>query len=139
MDLLALGQKVLASQPFSAHLGAEILVFTTQKTELALKITDEIKQQHGFVHGGVLSYLADNALTFAGGAALGGGGVVTNEMKINYLRPAVGERLIARAEVIYAGRTQAVCRCEVYAEKDGVESLCAAAQGTIAALPSPAK
>jgi len=139
MDLLALGQKVLASQPYSALLGTEILVFTTQKTELALKITDEIKQQHGFVHGGVLSYLADNALTFAGGAALGGGGVVTNEMKINYLRPAVGERLIARAEVIYAGRTQAVCRCEVYAEKGGVESLCAAAQGTIAALPSPAK
>ena len=139
MDLLALGQKVLASQPFSAHLGTEILVFTTQKTELTLNITDEIKQQHGFVHGGVLSYLADNALTFAGGAALGGGGVVTNEMKINYLRPAVGERLIARAEVIYAGRTQAVCRCEVYAEKGGVESLCAAAQGTIATLPSAQK
>ena len=137
MNLLALGQKVLAAQPFSALLGTEIILFTPKKTELALNITDEIKQQHGFVHGGVLSYLADNALTFAGGAALGGGGVVTNEMKINYLRPAVGDRLIARAEAIYAGRSQAVCRCDVYAVKDGVESLCAAAQGTIAALPAP--
>ena len=30
-------------------------------------LAEHLKQQHGFVHGGVLAYLADNALTYAGG------------------------------------------------------------------------
>jgi uncharacterized protein (TIGR00369 family) len=71
-----------------------------------------VKRQHGFVHGGVVSYAADNALTYAGGRVLGAD-VVTSEFKINYLRPAQGERLIARGAVIHAGKSQAVCRCDV--------------------------
>ena len=52
-------------------------------------------------------------------------------MKINYSRPAIGERLIARAEVESHGKRQAVCSCKVYALKDGEENLCAIAQGTV--------
>ena len=63
--------------------------------------------------------------------------VVTAEFKINYLRPAIGERLIARARAVHVGRTQAVCTCEVFAVNGGEEKLCALAQGTIARL-SPA-
>jgi uncharacterized protein (TIGR00369 family) len=81
----------------------------------------------------VLSYLADNALTYAGGTALNGP-AVTSEMKINYVRPAIGERLIARAVAIHTGKTQSVCRCDVFVIKDGQEKLCAVAQGTIAAM-----
>ena len=97
-----------------------------------------LKQQHGFVHGGVISYAADNVLTFAGGGALGTG-VVTSEFKINYLRPAWGEALVARAEVVHCGRTQAVCRCDIFSSEGGAERLCAAAQGTIAKLPKPSE
>jgi uncharacterized protein (TIGR00369 family) len=57
--------------------------------ELRLPIRDEPKQQHGFLHGGVVSYAADNALTYAGGSVLGPA-IVTSEFKINYLRPAAG-------------------------------------------------
>jgi uncharacterized protein (TIGR00369 family) len=64
--------------------------------------------------------------------------VVTSEFKINYLRPAVGERLLARAEAVHHGKSQAVCRCEVFAVQGGQEKLCAVAQGTIAALPAAA-
>ena len=85
------------------------------------------------MHGGVLSYAADNALTFAGGSALGPQ-VVTAEYKINYLRPASGQSLVALAEVVYAGKSQAVCRCDLFFLKDGQETLCATAQGTIARL-----
>ena len=60
--------------------------------------------------------------------------VVTSEFKINYVRPAVGERLIARASADAVSKTQAVCRCEVFAVKGGVEKLCALAQGTIVRL-----
>jgi len=58
----------------------------------------------------------------------------TSEFKINYVRPAMGELLIARATVVHAGRTQAVCRCDLYVSSGGRESLCATAQGTIARI-----
>jgi uncharacterized protein (TIGR00369 family) len=129
-DLMTLGRQALASQPFSALLGAELAAFAANHAELRIPIVAHLKQQHGFVHGGVISYAADNALTFAGGSALGTG-VVTSEFKINYLRPAIGDMLIARADVVHAGATQAVCRCDVFIVNDGVERLCATAQGTI--------
>jgi uncharacterized protein (TIGR00369 family) len=128
--LLARGRAVLAAQPFSALLGTQLVAFGADRVELQLPVSAQLLQQHGFVHGGVVSYLADNALTYAGGLTLKGA-VVTAEMKINYIRPAVGELLIARSQALSAGRTQAVTRCEVFVVKDGVERLCAAAQGTI--------
>jgi len=132
-NMLTWGRQVLASQPFSVLLGAELLGFSEGSAELGIPVRADLKQQHGFVHGGVISYAADNALTYAGGSALGPG-VVTSEFKINYLRPAMGEFLVARASVIHAGKNQAVCRCEVYVLDKGVETLCASAQGTIARL-----
>jgi uncharacterized protein (TIGR00369 family) len=129
-DLTHLGQQVLATQPFSRLLGAQLTVLQRGRAELAIPITPDLMQQHGFVHGGVLSYAADNALTFAGGSVLGPA-VVTAEYKINYLKPARGERLIARATVIGAGARQAVCRCDVWVVTANEEVLCATAQGTI--------
>ena len=109
IDMLAMGQQILASQPFSVFLGTQLTAFNDEQVELHLLLRDELKQQNGFAHGGVLSYLADNALTFAGGAKLGPA-VLTAEYKINYMRPAVGSKLIARASVIYAGKsTAAMC------------------------------
>jgi len=132
-DLLQLGKQVLASQPFSALVGAELTALSPGQVELTISITPQLKQQHGFVHGGVISYAADNALTFAGGSILGPA-VVTSEYKINYLRPAMGTALIARATVIYSSKTQAVCRGEVFVVGEGKEDLCAVSQGTIARI-----
>lgn len=132
-DMLAMGRRVLASQPFSVLLGTELLSFGDGAAELRIPITAQVMQQHGFVHGGVISYAADNALTFAGGSALGSG-VVTSEFKINYVRPALGEFLVARATVVYGGASQAVCRCDVHVSQGGTERLCATAQGTIVKL-----
>ena len=133
-DVLTIGKQVLASQPFSVLLGAELLYFSQGRAEIKVLIRSELKQQHGFVHGGVISYAADNALTFAGGSVLGPG-VVTSEFKINYLRPAMGDFLVAKATVIYSSKSQAVCRCDVFMSEDGEENLCATSQGTISKLP----
>lgn len=137
-DMLDQGKRILASQPFSELLGAELLHLAEGHAELRIPIRVELNQQHGFVHGGVISYAADNALTFAGGTALGTG-VVTSEFKINYVRPACGDSLFARTAVIHCGRTQAVCRCELFSSKQGDERLCATALGTIAKLAPPAE
>jgi uncharacterized protein (TIGR00369 family) len=128
-------RRVLDAQPFSRLVQTELTQYTARTVELRVPITEQIQQQHGFVHGGVVSYLADNVLTFAGGIALGPG-VVTSEYKINYVRPAVGDFLVARATAVHAGRTQAVCRCDVYVLIDGVEKLCAVGQGTITLMRS---
>ena len=132
-DLLELGKQVLASQPFSFLVGTELLHFSEGHAELKIPIRPELKQQHGFVHGGVINYAVDNALTFAGGSVLGPS-VVTSEFKINYLRPAIGDFLVARATVIYSSKSQAVCRCDVFVSNEGKESLCATSQGTIVTL-----
>lgn len=129
MDILEFGKGILAQQPFSVLLGAELTRFEPGLAEIQLPLRADLEQQHGFAHGGVVSYLADNALTYAGGSVLGQ--VLTLEMKINYTRPAIGEQLIARAEVESHGKRQAVCSCRVYAVKDGEEKLCALAQGTV--------
>ena len=132
IDPLDMARQVLQNQPFSCFLGAELTRFDTI-AELQLPLKPEFLQQNGFAHGGVISYLADNALTFAGGLALGPN-VLTSEYKIHYLKPAQGEMLIARAEVEHAGRSQSVCRCEIFARKDDDEVLCALAIGTIVAF-----
>lgn len=131
--MLEYGKKILQQQPFSVFLGAELSHLEPGKAELRLPLRPEHLQQHGFAHGGVVSYCADNALTFSGGTALGKP-VVTSEFKINYVRPAMGETIVARAEAVHVGRTQAVCRCDVFVVKDGKERLCAVAQGTIVVL-----
>ncbi len=128
--LFDLGKATLAAQPFSRLVGAELTACSEEGIEIRLKVREELRQQYGFVHGGVLSYLADNALTFAGGISLKKQ-VVTSEMKLNYIRPATGTELISRAKSISCGRTQAVVRCEIYSVEGDTERLCAAAQGTI--------
>jgi uncharacterized protein (TIGR00369 family) len=132
--LMELGTSVLAQQPFSVLLGTELVEFEPGKALLHLPLRTELLQQHGYAHGGVLSYLSDNALTFAGGSVLGAG-VLTAEYKINFLRPARGAALLARASVLEAGRKQAVCRCDVFVLDAGAETLCATALGTIVRLP----
>lgn len=128
--MLDRGRAVLAAQPFSVLLGTRLQAFEPGLAELVLDLEPVHLQQHGFAHGGVVSYLADNALTFAGGSVLGDS--LTLEFKINYLRPAKGKRLVARARITGSGTSQAVCRCDVSAiGAEGEERLCAVAQGTV--------
>ena len=130
-DLRSLGKSVLATQPFSRLLGAELVSFEPGRVVLALNARPEFFQQHGFIHGGVLSYLVDNALTFAAGSVLGEN-VVTVEYKVNYLRPARCDRLMATAVVESYGKRLAVCRCTVVAIEGQNETPCVIGQGTIA-------
>jgi len=132
-DLLAFGRQVLHGQAFSRLLDVELDLLEPGRAVLSLPLKPELRQHQGLVHGGVLSYLADNSLTFAGGSVLGD--AVTVEFKINYLRPVRdGERVAAEATVIGHTSRQAVCRCEVYVPRDGQREVCAVAQGTVRAV-----
>jgi len=123
-------QAVLAAQPFSVLVGARMTQFGEGGATLEIPVRDELRQQNGFVHGGVLSYAADNALTFAAGTVLGAN-IMTAGFTITYLRRAQGVLLRADARADASTRRQALCRCDIYAvQDDGSEVLCAAAQGT---------
>jgi len=129
-DWLSLGRAVLAAQPFSQLLGARLVHLAPGAAELHVPLRPTHLQQGGMAHGGVLGYAADNALTFAGGTRLGAD-VVTAEYKLCLLRPAAGRTLVARATALHAGRSQAVCRCDLFVIDDGEPGLCGTALGTI--------
>jgi uncharacterized protein (TIGR00369 family) len=137
LDLdLASAQRVLASQPFSVLLGTRVVAFGDGAVTLELDARDDLRQQNGFLHGGVLAYAADNALTFAAGSAVGPR-VLTAGFTVDYLRPHSGRVLRAHATVVRAGRRRVVCRCDLYSvDEAGTQTLCAVAQGTIATIES---
>jgi uncharacterized protein (TIGR00369 family) len=115
-----------AKQGLMRTLGAELGKVTSGQVEIVLVPKPEVSQQHGFVHAGAVSAIADSA---AGYAALSmmpmDRGCLTTEFKINLLAPATGERIIARGKVVKAGRTLTLAQTEVFAEKEGREQLIA--------------
>lgn len=123
------GKEILNAQPFSCLLGTELTSLTEGGAELSLIVRKDFEQNYGFVHGGVVSYMADNCLTFAGATILGNS--VTSEYKINYVKPSIGQKLIAKATVLSFGLRQAVCECRVYSINNNETLLVAVAQGTI--------
>jgi len=124
-------------QGLMATLGASILNIAPGAVEITLPSRAAISQQHGFVHAGAVSAIADTA---AGYAALSlmppGVGVLTTEFKINLVAPAAGERLIARGRVVKAGRTLTLAQAEVFSETAGKEKLVALLTGTLIKIES---
>jgi uncharacterized protein (TIGR00369 family) len=97
-------------------IGASLTTVEPGYVEIALPYRDEITQQKGYVHGGVLGMIADTACGYSAFSLMPAGcSLVTVEYKINILAPARGA-LVARGQVIKAGRTLTVARAEVYAE-----------------------
>lgn len=124
---------IFRNAPFIAGLGLTLKGMGPGWCESELAVRADHLQQDGFVHAGVQATLADHT---AGGAArtLAGDGqmVLTVEFKINLLRPALGDRLRCRAQVIRPGRTIIVAESEVFARRDGEEKLAAKAMVTLA-------
>ena len=101
-------------------------------TEIHLPVWSGVEQQHGFVHGGVVGMIADSAGGYAAMTLVpASASVLTVEYKMNLVAPADGEILIARGQVVRPGRTLIVTQAEVFAVKDGHETLCALMQQTI--------
>jgi uncharacterized protein (TIGR00369 family) len=102
------------------------------RTEIRLPHWSGVEQQHGFVHGGVVGMIADSAAGYAAMSVVpASASVLTVEYKMNLVAPADGEQLIARGKVVRPGRTLIVTQAEVFALKDGQETLCALMQQTI--------
>ena len=124
-----------ARQGLMHTLGASLARASHGQVEIALVPKPEISQQHGFVHAGAVSSIADSAAGYAALSTLPANrGVLTAEFKINLLAPAAGERLIARGKVVKGGRTLILTQAEVFAENDGKERLIALLTATLMAI-----
>jgi uncharacterized protein (TIGR00369 family) len=98
-----------------------------------LPFREDLTQQHGFVHAGIITAIVDSACGYAALSLMPPGvGVLTIEFKVNLLNPAAGIRFVARGQVVKPGRTIMVCTGEVVAERaDGTQQTVALMQATM--------
>jgi uncharacterized protein (TIGR00369 family) len=108
---------------FNQWAGIALTHVETGRAELSLAWRPEFGQYAGFMHAGLVGALIDTACGFA--AATVAGRVLASHYSVNCLRPAVGERFIARARVVKPGKTQVFTACELYAVQNGEEKLVA--------------
>ena len=114
------------------YIGATMVDVRPGYVEIHLPHKPQLAQQHGFFHAGMIGTIADSAGGYAAYTLMpADASVLTVEYKLNLLRPADGDLLIARAHVIKAGRTLTVCRADVDAVKNGESKLCATMQLTL--------
>lgn len=119
--------------------GMKEIVIAPGEVHLGIDLRPELGHAPGWFQGSVTSAIAEIA---AGLAALSliepDWESMTLDQTINFVGPARGERLVAKARVIKPGRTITVCQCEVYTEKAGVERLCAVMLQTTHSAPPAA-
>lgn len=122
-------------QGFMEFIGAELTAVEPGFCEIRLPYREELTQQHGFFHAGLVGTIADNTAGYAAFSLMENtSSILTVEFKLNLMSPADGELLIGRSSVLKHGKTLTICRSDVFVVKDGKEKLCAAAQSTLMEL-----
>ena len=121
-----------AAQSVMRTLGASLDRVEPGEVDIALSFRDDLTQQDGFLHAGIIATIADSACGYAAHSLMErDANVLSIEFKLNLLAPALGERVVARARVLRAGRTISVCRADVVAIHGGTEKLVATMLGTM--------
>ena len=128
-------ERSFARQAIMNLIGARLSLVEPGVIEITLPYRADLTQQHGFLHAGVVTTIADSACGYAAYSLMPAGSeVLSVEFKVNLLRPAQGESFVARAEVIKAGRTLTVVRADVFGiDGNGKRELVATMQGTMIA------
>jgi uncharacterized protein (TIGR00369 family) len=137
-DFAARVRETFARQRFMAAIGAELVRVEPGEVDIVLPYRDDLTQQHGYLHAGVVTAIVDTACGIAAFTLMpAGSGVLSVEYKVNLLAPAVGERMIARGRVLRPGRTLTVCSGEVAAVTGEEEKPIAAMLATMMRLATP--
>lgn len=118
-------------------IGAHLTVVASGLVHIELPARPEISQQHGYVHAGATSAIADSAGGYAALTLMPAASeVLTVEYKLNLMAPAAGDHLEAIGTVLRSGRTLSVCRLDVFAVTGADRKQIAAGQQTLIAVPS---
>ena len=131
--------EAINAKGFTGAAGFRIAAITPGHAELALTRRDDLVQFFGHFHGGVITALADQAAGIAVTSGLPKGKIgVTVEIKVNFLAPADGNELIARANTLKMSGSLGVATVEVFTKDEKSERLCAFCTATMRALDLPA-
>ena len=132
-------RSVTAITGYTRHAGVEIVSAEAGRVTLALDKKPELTQFNGFFHGGVVSGLADHAAGAAATTALPAGKIaVTVDLHVNFLSPANGNTLYAKARAIQVGSTLCVVTVEMETESSDGLKPCAIASVTLRVVDMPA-
>ncbi len=124
-------------QKLMRTIGAQLTRVLPGDVEISLPYSEDLTQQHGFVHAGIIATIADTACGYAAFSLMPGDmAVLTVEYKINLMSPAVGELFLAKGRVIRPGKTISVCTAEVMAHQRGQVKTVATVLATMMALPN---
>lgn len=130
-------RKSSARSGFMTGMGARAVTLEPGRCVLEMPFSDRVTQQHGFFQSGAVAALADTAGGYAAMTLVpDDSDVLTLEYKINFLRPALGERIIAEGVVLRAGRNGIVTRVDVFSCVSMDCVLCAAIQQSIMSAPT---
>ncbi len=128
-----------ARQTIMATLGAEIAAVRAGEVEIVLPFSDQILQQHDFIHAGAVATIADSACGYAALSVMPrDAAVLTTEFKINLLAPAKGERIRAIGRVIRNGKKLVITLGEVFAEEGGTRKQIALITATMMVIETGA-
>jgi uncharacterized protein (TIGR00369 family) len=132
--------EAINARGFTGAMGFRIVAIEPGKAELALTRRDDLVQFFGHFHGGVITALADHAAGIAITSGLPKGRIgVTVEIKVNFLAPADGSELIARAKTLKMAGSIGVATVEIFTRDEKSERLCAFGTATMRALDLPAE
>ncbi len=121
-----------ARQRVMETIGARLTRVAPGEVDIELPFREDLTQQHGYLHAGVVTTVVDSACGYAAMSLTPPGGeVLSVEFKINLLSPATGESLVARASVKRAGRNITVCVGDAFAVNEGREKLVATMLATM--------
>jgi uncharacterized protein (TIGR00369 family) len=125
-----------SKQTIMELIGGELTLIDPGVVEITLPYRTDLTQQHGYVHAGIVTTIADSACGYAAYSLMPpGSDVLAVEFKVNLLRPAKGDNFVARAEVIKPGKTLTVVRADVFAVSYDQSALVATMLGTMMRLP----
>lgn len=125
-------RKSFAQQSIMQLIGAELTRIEPGVVEISLPYRRDLTQQDGYLHAGIITTIADSAAGYAAYSLMpAGASVLSVEFKVNLLRPAQGEKFLARAEVIKPGKTLTVVRADVFGIRGGERTLVATLLGTM--------
>ncbi len=121
-----------AKQALMSTIGARVTRVAPGEVDVELPFRDNLTQQHGFLHAGVVAAIIDSACGYAALTLMPpDAAVLTSEYKVNLLSPAAGDAIIARGRVLKAGKTLTVTRGDAFALKAGEEKLVATMLATM--------
>ena len=119
-------QESFERQGLMRSFGARLVEAAGGRAVIEVPYREDLTQQHGYFHGGVVSAIADTASGYAAYTTMpADASVLTVEFKISLLNPAAGEVLRAEAQVRKAGRTLVVVGATVFALR-GEDAVCVA-------------